>query len=330
MGKEATGTGCALFLGRTFRVAMPPQPGCGGWWAAGFWGEPVARPMLIPVCMSRAPKARLASAAKKPLMILCAALALVFTVTAGAGDAEARGWRRHHHRGWLGFGGGFRAWFFAPPIWFHYHRYETPPPPPVYAPPPPPAYAYPYAPPPAYTPPPPPAYAPPPPPQVYAIPQRDRPHIGLMVAGLVEAPQTGQLPMGGVAAGLQFRTGSHTLLSLELQSLGAHRLSDDARRTDLAGIVSGRFFLWNAGIAPYLELGGGLGRASLSTRTLPDIEAAQMLGRFGVGLELRLGEHLVLDGQIAQTHKLMFDDAVEEVDAHERATQFRGGVTLRF
>jgi hypothetical protein len=287
--------------------------------------------MLMRMCMERAPKARFASAAKKPLMILCAVLALVFTVTAAAGDAEARGWR-HHHRGWFGFGGGFRAWFLAPPIWFHYHRYETPPPPPVYTPPPPPvytppppAYAYPYSPPPAYTPPPPPPVAP-----VYAVPQRDRPHIGLMVAGLMEAPQTGQLPMGGVAAGLQFRTGSHSLLSLELQSLGAHRLVDDARRSDLAGVVSGRFFLWNAGIAPYLELGGGLGRASLRTTTLPNIEAAQMLGRFGVGLELRLGDHLVLDGQIAQTHKLMFDDAVEEIDAHERATQFRGGVTLRF
>jgi len=286
--------------------------------------------MLLVVSMSTALKAR-SFFASRPVMFLSAALALVLTMTAPAGEAEARGWGRHHH-GW--FGGGFRAWFFAPPIWFHYQRYEAPPPPPpvyapppppVYAPPPPPAYAYPYTPPPAYAPPPPPVA-----PQVYAYPQRDRPSIGLAFAGLVEAPQTGQLPMGGVAAGLQFRTGSHSLLSMELQSLGAHRLSDDTRRSDLAGIVSGRLFLWNAGLAPYLELGGGLGRAAVRANQL-EVEAVQMVGRIGLGLELRLGEHLVLDGQIAQTHRLAFDQtAADAIEDHERATLFRGGVTLRF
>jgi hypothetical protein len=49
-----------------------------------------------------------------------------------------------------------------------------------------------------------------------------------------------------------------------------------------------------------------------------------------VGLELRLGDHVVLDGQIAQNHAMTFDDAIEAFDAHERATQVRGGVTLRF
>jgi hypothetical protein len=275
--------------------------------------------------MSPARKARSVSAARKFLVLASAALALVLALTASPGEAHARRWR---HRGWFGFGAGFHGWFVAPPVWFHYHRhYEAPPqvytPPPVYAHPAPayPAPAYPYA--------PPPAVQPAPAPQVYAYPRRDRPHIGLALAGLVESPQTGQLPMGGVAAAIQFRTGSHSLMSLELQSLGAHRLSDGARRSDLAGLVSGRLFLWNAGIAPYLELGGGLGRAALRTN-LPEVEAMQMVGRFGVGLELRLGNHLVLDGQIAQTHRLAFDQEIAPVDEHERATQFRGGVTLRF
>ena len=149
------------------------------------------------------------------------------------------------------------------------------------------------------------------------------------MAGLVEAPQSGQLPLGGMAATMQFRTSSHSLLSLEVQSLGAHRRSDDTRRSDLAGLVGGRVFLWNAAFAPYLELAGGLGQASLRTREL-EVHAVQLLGRLGLGLELRLGRHLVLDGQIAQMHRLVFDEEGDTAEGHERATVFRGGVGLRF
>ena len=150
------------------------------------------------------------------------------------------------------------------------------------------------------------------------------------MTGLVEAPQTDQLPLGGVAAALQFRTSSHSLLSLELQSLGARRPSDDPRRSDVGGLVSGRVFLWNAALAPYLELAGGLGRAELRANDL-EVHAVQLLGRFGVGLELRLGRHVVLDGQIAQMHRLGFDETASGAfESHERATHVRGGLALRF
>ena len=68
-----------------------------------------------------------------------------------------------------------------------------------------------------------------------------------------------------------------------------------------------------------------------------EVSASQILGRFGVGLELRLGRHLVLDGQIAQLHRLRFDDEAVAVagrpapfDRHERATEVRGGIGVRF
>ncbi len=320
-----------VFLRSTASVAAPPQPGCAARVPAGSGRAgsvaatfSVARPMLVSRNMSPAPKARFLTAVRKPILVLSAALALMFTLTAAPAEAQARGYWRHH--GWFGFHGGFRGWFFGPPIWFGYH-YETPPPPP------PPVYAYPSYPSYPYAQPPPPVQVPAQPvpaPAPYVYAQRDPVNIGFHLSGLVETPHYGDLPMGGVDAALQFRTGSHSLMSLELQSLGAHRLSDDLRRNDLRGLVSGRLFLWNAGLAPYLELAGGLGHASVESNALPRIEATQMVARVGVGLEVRLGEHVVLDGQVAQSHALTFDDGVDSFDPHERATQVRGGVTLRF
>jgi hypothetical protein len=213
----------------------------------------------------------------------------------------------------------------APPV-----VYYPPPPPPVYAPPPPPVYA---------PPPPPVYYAPPPPPApvVYAAPapRPEYPRLGLVVSGTVQAGRTQELPVGGVAAALQIRTSRHSLLGLELQSVGVHRPSDGTRRNDLDALMYGRVFLWNAALAPYLEVAGGVGKSSVHVGAF-ESHASQLLGRFGVGLELRLGQHLVLDGQIAQLHRLnMSDDEYNPktaafISEHERATEFRGGIGFRF
>jgi hypothetical protein len=260
----------------------------------------------------------------RSLVFASAALAMLVTLLGWAEDAEARHrWR--WRSGWLGFAAGAAAgavvgsWVHQPPFWFGYHSHHHHPAPYVYghgygpSPPPPPPVAV------------QPAYVQP----AYGHPRVESPHIGLAVAGLVETPQSGQLPLGGMSAALQFRTSRHSLLSLELQSLGAHRRSDDARRSDLGGLVAGRVFLWNAAFAPYLELAGGLGRGSIRTSAF-EVHAVQLLGRVGVGLELRLGRHVVLDGQIAQMHRLRFDEDGGSTEGHERSTVFRGGLGLRF
>jgi hypothetical protein len=245
---------------------------------------------------------------RKPFAIAGVALALFFALSASPAEAEARGrWRG----GW--------AWRW--PFFFHFHTHRPPPPPVPYY------YGYGYD--QGYRP------APPPPPPVAVQPAQAYydpwPDMGFALTGLVETPHTGQLPLGGVAGALQFRTSSHSLLSLEVQSMGAHRLSDGLRRSDLDGVMAGRVFLWNAALAPYLELGGGLGRASMRQDDF-EVRAVQLIGRLGLGLELRLGRHVVLDGQVAQVHRMTFDEAVDTgaFDPHERATVLRGGVSFRF
>jgi hypothetical protein len=50
-----------------------------------------------------------------------------------------------------------------------------------------------------------------------------------------------------------------------------------------------------------------------------------------VGLELRLGRHLVLDGQVAQVHRLRMDGpGPSPVGDHERAAEVRGGLAFLF
>jgi hypothetical protein len=159
--------------------------------------------------------------------------------------------------------------------------------------------------------------------------------LGLSVAGVIQSPQSGRLPLGGVAAALQIRTSSQTLLALEVQSLGSRQGPDGPRRDELDGLVVGRVYLWDAPLAPYLELAGGLGRASVEVNAF-EVTAAQLLGRIGIGLELRLGRHLALEGQIAQMHRLQLGGAPSAfgdpapMDHHERATELRGGLAFRF
>jgi hypothetical protein len=218
------------------------------------------------------------------------------------------------------------AHIHVPPVSVHVETYPTPPPPP----PPPPYYYVPAPPPPA-------------PPFVYVQspprPHRDFPQLGLALSGTVQSGGTDVPAVGGVAAALQVRTSRKSLLALELQSVGARRQSDNRRRNDLAALLAGRVFFWNAALAPYLELAGGLGRTSLEVDGW-QASASQLLGRIGLGLELRLGRHVVLDGQIAGLHRLRLGDGDHHqlasgplgapFDEHERATEVRFGGAIRF
>jgi hypothetical protein len=259
---------------------------------------------------------------------------LLFSLLAfPGGDAEAHG-RRFGRRGpgLLGAAivGAVIGAALSPPVeaqvYYPPPVYRAPPPPPVYRAPP----AYSYGPPPA---------------TVYAgspveYERPPFPRLGLAFMGTVQAGLDGLDAVGGGAGILELRTSSHSLLALELQSVGAHTV-DDRRRNDLSALLGGRVFLWDAALAPYLELAGGFGRTVISQDGYyRDREvAAQFLGRLGLGIELRLGEHLVFNAQIARLHRwrldgqdgpLTSDSALASYDGHERATEIRGGIGIRF
>ena len=270
-----------------------------------------------------------------------ATLAIFLTAAFAARDADAR--PRWGHRGREGFSvGGMIAGavvgaaigaILAPVEVYEGPAYAYPPP--VYypAPPPPPPVAC--------------CYVPPPAPAVVVVQpaEEDRPQVGLAAAAVLHAPLTGQMPVGGIAAALQLRASSHTMLALELQSLGARDLARDERRTQLDGLVAGRLFLWDATLAPYFELAGGFGRTSVEVSGY-ESHAAQLVGRAGFGLELRLGRHLVFEGQVARTSRLRLDrdgsdegslarldppsSVVVSIDDHESATEVRAGLAFRF
>jgi hypothetical protein len=190
-------------------------------------------------------------------------------------------------------------------------------------------YPYPYQPAPYYQPPAPPE------------PIWWRPEFRLSLAGVVQSPSSDQMPVGGVAAGLQVRTSTLTMMGLELQSLGARRFSGNESRSQTDGLVTGRFFLWDAPLVPFLEVAGGIGHASVEAGGFT-AEASQLVGRVGLGLELRLGRHLVLEGELARTGRLTMGDPADQnvayladpgapfIADHEGATEARAALSLRF
>jgi hypothetical protein len=186
-----------------------------------------------------------------PMTGAAAGLALALMITLGtARDAHAwprRGPGPHGHVG-LAIGaalvGAAIGAELSSHVWLDLHGGA--PPPVVY-------YGYggpPYPPPPCcYQP-----LPPPPPPLVigepmYAPPVAYVPTLGLAVNGLIQAPQA-RSATAGVAVSLQARTSARTLFALEVQSLRAER--PDRQRDDLAGLLVGRLFAWDAPLAPYL------------------------------------------------------------------------------
>jgi hypothetical protein len=165
--------------------------------------------------------------------------------------------------------------------------------------------------------------------------------FGLLVNGLFQSSATsssaGPSAIAGMAATLQMRTSRHSLVGLEVQSLTSDEQSTRTRRDEQAGLLVGRLLAWDAALVPYLELAGGLGHASIDTQAL-EVSASQLIGRAGVGIEMRLGPHLVLDAQVAQVHRFRVDDQSRTVAAndstfigeHEQSTEVRGGLGYRF
>lgn len=253
--------------------------------------------------------------AQRFVIIGGAALALFLGVSLAPSPAFAR--RGHWH--WRG-----HARVYAPAVGVHVHTYPAHPAPTVYYPGPSTVY-----------------YPAPAPTQAVVVHHHDPVGFGLSLGGLAHAPSSGQLPVGGVVGALQFRTSSHSLLVAELQSMSAHRLSDDTRRRELAGLIGGRVFFWNRPLAPYFEAAAGLGRTSMEVGGF-EVRDSQLLARYGLGLELRLGRHLVLEGQASHVHKLRLepDDGVayepvslggdQAVRDHERAVEVRAALSFRF
>jgi hypothetical protein len=188
------------------------------------------------------------------------------------------------------------------------------------------------------------AYERPAPPYYYGPPTVAAPapgpewmQFGLGVAGVAQSSSR-HATLSGMSAALQLRTSSHSLLALEVQSLGSER-GVDGRREELDGLLAGRVYLWNAPLAPYLGLAGGIGRAGFESNGGIRLSSSELIGRIGLGLELRLGEHLVLEGEVASVHRLHLEDeapsfgdpcCLAPMDQHERATEVRGGLAFRF
>jgi hypothetical protein len=68
-----------------------------------------------------------------------------------------------------------------------------------------------------------------------------------------------------------------------------------------------RLFPWDWTLSPFVDLAAGFGRASYHCCAYQE-HAAQFLGRYGVGLELRLGPHVVLHAQVATVHRRRLDE----------------------
>jgi hypothetical protein len=63
------------------------------------------------------------------------------------------------------------------------------------------------------------------------------------------------------------------------------------------------------------------------------VSSSHLVGRYGLGLELRLGRHLALQGQIAQMHRLSFeteDHYLAPTSEHRRSLELNAGAVLRF
>jgi hypothetical protein len=274
--------------------------------------------------------------------IACAIATLAFSY----GHAQAQTARRHRHAiaaavaaaaAGAVIGAAIGVEIVAPDVFVEIDGYPPPPPPPL-----PPPCCY-------HAPPPP----PPPPPMVMqtAPPAPAPPALGVGVTGLVAVPQSGQVPLAGGALALQARTSSNSLLILEGQSLAAFRVEEDAHRNDVAALLGARLFAWDRAVVPYLDLAGGLGRSSVTAPGF-DVVTSQVIGRVGLGLEVRLGPHLVLEGQVAQVGRFRVDDGPDAIPApaggtppgaaatggpsllvagrYERSTEVRGGLAVRF
>jgi len=211
------------------------------------------------------------------------------------------------------YGGGFyrpyRHWVWrvgvgwvliaAPPVYVY--RYAAPPPPPP-APPAPPQQECPCDPEQAPAPESPPVVppqtlnAPAPAPEGYVIRQR-RPsetHLGLGVAASGFS-WTGSEEGGGVAH-LRIRSSGHVTWEFALGVLGG---KDEAgiSRHDVPATVGLYLYPWNSTLAPYFVAAGG-GNFVHEDFKGAKLDASQIMGALGGGLELRLGQHFTVGADL--------------------------------
>ena len=174
----------------------------------------------------------------------------------------------------------------------------------------------------------------------------DHPLLGLGLWGARQI-RADEPTLHGLVGGLQLRTSRLTLLGFELQALGDD--FEQRRLRELGGLVTGRFFLWDWFLSPYLVLGGGLARSTFETAG-SGVKVLHAVGTAGLGIELRLGDNIVLDGQVSQIHRLKLSasgwsggrigqmpvgDSGDELvhpwgEAADRGWDLRAGLTVRF
>jgi hypothetical protein len=246
---------------------------------------------------------------RRTLMLGSAALVLFSFTALTAGEAQAGGWHVHVEA--------------RPVVVVRPYYPPPPPPPPVWR----------YAPPPVVYAPPRVVYVPRPAPPVViqAAPVQTAPmNLGLSFSGVVQEPTGGEPTSGGVSFKLQSMTWSRSMLFLELQGVTSPRTRDGFQRQDGALLLGTRLFLLDGPLTPYLEVAGGLG-ASTFTCCGEEMNSEQLVGRYGIGLELRLGQHLAFEAQVGQIHRWNYrTDDPTITRRTERALELHGGLSLRF
>jgi hypothetical protein len=145
---------------------------------------------------------------------------------------------------------------------------------------------------------PPPPGAPPPPPPWYNAAVRRRvfeePHVGLGIGGT--GFSFGDTQLGGASAHLRVRASHNVTWELALGVMGGKDEMGIERR-DVPLTLGVHIYPWDSVLAPYFVAAGG-GNFVREDFQGQHIDGTQFVGALGGGLELRLGHHLTLGGDV--------------------------------
>ena len=216
---------------------------------------------------------------------------------------------------------------------------QAAPPPVVYQPaPPPPVVVY---------QPPPPVYvvrpeAPPPPPFYYRPEQRPRREWGLnlhLQGASIGKGVNGDASMGGVGFGLRYKPVPHFGLEADLDFMGGRDYSS-MKRNETAFSLNGLIFL-NPKSKGQIYLLGGIGwsaahvqddTSDVTLYAQREFHYAYFGAQAGIGLELRLGRHFALNGDVRGFIRGRIDDNAQYTqefhDSSGRSTNTSGGGLL--
>lgn len=216
-----------------------------------------------------------------------------------------------------------QPYYVQPQPYYGQQPYNVQPQPPL---PPPPVYSQPAPPPPVYSQPP--AYYQYPPATYARPPQPVRPQwtarvgIGGRFAGIINRDdwtQFGQLGFGGE---MLFRVQRHIVLELASEYQRSVYGEGEFRRYDVPVTLGARFHLGGPEwvVSPYLVAAAGLNYANLDYIHARDI-AWFAVGQLGGGLEIRLGKHVALTGDV----RIDGRRRLSEPDEATQATTFVNG-----